>query len=164
MNEHFRNNDLSITVSTKKNLRRNLEKCYGGKLKFIIVKNRLFLYSAKIKTENVIEQLLEERSTPTSTSKIAISIHKEINEMEDTVPWPPQPKDLSPEHFTIPNKLGQFLTVLLSGQDDEGKMSSRIERLRFSLAQDIVYIVTNGRVKSPKSVLLSSTIKQLTQH
>ena len=59
----------------------------------------------------------------------------------------------------LPNILSfqiEFSTVLLSGQDDEGKMSSRIERLRFSLAQDIVYIVTDSRVKTPQSVLLKS--------
>ena len=42
--------------------------------------------------------------------------------MEDTMPWAPQPNDLDPENFSIPEKLEQFLTALLSGQDDENKI------------------------------------------
>ena len=43
-------------------------------------------------------------------------------------------------------------------------MTSRSARLKFSLAQDIVYIVTKGRIKTPKSILLPSSIKQLTNN
>ena len=41
-------------------------------------------------------------------------------------------------------------------------MSSRQARLKHSVAQDIVYIVSNGKVKTPKILLLPSIIKQLT--
>ena len=64
----------------------------------------------------------------------------------------------------MPKKLGQFLTTLITGQEDEEQLNSRSARLRLSLAQDIVYIVTEGRVKTPKSVLLPSNIKQLTNN
>lgn len=40
-------------------------------------------------------------------------------------------------------------------------MNSTKARLRLSLAQGIVYIVTEGRLKTRKSVLLPSIIKQL---
>ena len=58
-------------------------------------------------------------------------------------------------------KLGEFLTTLITGKDDEDGISSRHARLRHSLTQDIVYIVTKGRIKTPKSVLLPNIIKQL---
>ena len=40
-------------------------------------------------------------------------------------------------------------------------MNSTKAKLRLSLAQGIVYIVTEGRLKTRKSVLLPSVIKQL---
>ena len=79
--------------------------------------------------------------------------------MKDEMPWPPQPNDLNPDNFNMPKKLGEFLTTLITGKDDG--ISSRRARLRHSLAQGIVYIVTEGRIKTPKSVLLPSIIKQL---
>ena len=81
--------------------------------------------------------------------------------MKDEMPWPPQPNDLNPDNFNMPKKLGEFLTTLITGKDDDDGISSRHARLRHSLAQGIVYIVTDGRIKTPKSVLLPSIIKQL---
>ena len=55
--------------------------------------------------------------------------------LKDEMHWPPQPSDLEPEKFN-----------------------------RHSVAQDIVYIATNGRVKTPKSLLLPGVIKMLTNN
>ena len=43
-------------------------------------------------------------------------------------------------------------------------MNNRSARIRLSLAQDVVYNVTEGRVKTPKSVLLPTVVKQLTNN
>ena len=61
-------------------------------------------------------------------------------------------------------KLGEFLATLITGKDDQDGISSRHARLRHSLAQDIVYIITKGRIKTLKSVLLPYIIKQLTNN
>ena len=84
--------------------------------------------------------------------------------MKDEMPWPPQPNDLNPDNFKMTKKLGEFLITLITGKDDEDGISSRHARSRHSLAKDIVYIVTKGRIKTPKSVLLPSIIKQLTNN
>ena len=80
------------------------------------------------------------------------------------MPWPPQSNDLEPEKFEIPPKLGQFLKCLMTGQKNEEQMNNRSARIRLSLAQDVVYNVTEGRVKTPKSVLLPTVVKQLTNN
>jgi hypothetical protein len=79
--------------------------------------------------------------------------------MTDTMPWPPQPHDLAPEKFEMPHSLDIFLSRLLSL---ESTLSSRALRLKLSMAQDIVYNITRGRVKTPKCILLPSMIKTLT--
>ena len=64
----------------------------------------------------------------------------------------------------MPKMLGEFLTTLITGKDCDDQMSSRRARLKHSIAQDTVYIVSNGKVKTPKSLLLPSIIKQLTNN
>ena len=56
------------------------------------------------------------------------------------------------------------MATLITGKDDQDGISSRHARLRQSLAQEIVYIITKGRIKTPKSVLLPYIIKQLTNN
>ena len=102
MREHFLKNDFSLTTSTKKDLRRNLEKCFGDKLKFMSIKNRSFLYSSEIDVEKVIKDLLEEREQSCYVAKTARFIHKEVKAMKDEMPWCPQPNDLNPDNFKMP--------------------------------------------------------------
>ena len=94
--------------------------------------------------------------------KTAQAIHNEIKELKEGIPWPLQPNDLQPENFKMPKMPGEFLTTLITGKDCNDQMSSRQARLKHSVAQDIVYIVSNGKVKTPKILLLPSIIKQLT--
>ena len=157
----LRKNDLAITPSTRKNLRRNTEKCFGDKLKIFTLKKRLYVYSAEIDVEHLVKQLLEAREKCAYTVKTAQAIHNEIKELKDGMPWPPEPNDLQPENFKMLKMLGEFLATLITRKDCNDQMSSRQARLKHSIAQDIVYIVSNGKVKTPKSLLLPSIIEQL---
>ena len=96
--------------------------------------------------------------------KAAQAIHNEIKELKDGMPWPPQPNELQPENFKMPKMLGEFLNTMITGRDCDDQMSSRQARLKHSIAQDIVYIVSNCKVKTRKSLLLPSTMKQLTNN
>ena len=75
-----------------------------------------------------------------------------------TLLWPSQTKDLEPEKFALPNKLNLIMKLLLNDKDEQ---SSRTDRLRYSLGQDIIYATTKGRVRTPKSILLPSMVKTL---
>ena len=79
--------------------------------------------------------------------------------MKNEMPWPPQPSDQQPEKFIIPSRLDTFLKVVLTGSVHNNQISGRIAKLKLSFAQDIVYAVSEGKIKTPKSILLSSTIK-----
>ena len=89
--------------------------------------------------------------TNKSTANISAKIRSEIMQ-QGTLPWPPQPHDLSPDKFNIPMHLDLFLSSL---------MCSRLARLKFSVAQNI-YIVSEGRIRTPKSILLPTMVKTLT--
>ena len=75
--------------------------------------------------------------------------------------WQPQPTDLLPEQFHIPRSLNIMLETLLG---EDGYLNNRKTILKHSFAQDLVYAITNGRVKTPKSILLPTLIKSLTNN
>ena len=112
----------------------------------------------------VILDLLKGKNELSNISKIADCIRNEIKEMKDQMPQPPQSRDFEPEKFEMPPKLGQFLTCRMTSQENEEQMNNRSARKRLSLAQDIVCNVTEGRVNTPKSVLLPTVVKQLTNN
>ena len=97
-------------------------------------------------------------------SQVASIIRKEVKDLKDELPWPIQTPDLEPEKFNISRYLNEFLTSLLGGKDDVA-LSSRNATIKYSMGiQDIVYNLNGGRVKTPKSVLLPSIIKTLTNN
>ena len=88
-------------------------------------------------------------------------IRKEIKKMKDTMPWPPQACDLQEEAIKLGPHLSKFMNAVLSGKMTDTN-SQRKSRLKMSLGQDMIFAVSNGRVKTPKSILYPYTIKTLT--
>ena len=89
MEEHLQKKNLMITNSTKKNLRRNIEKSFKKFLEFITFDRKLFIYLENMTVEMVILDLLKEKIELSNISKIAGCIRKEIKEMKDQIPWLP---------------------------------------------------------------------------
>ena len=98
-----------------------------------------------------LQNKLEENITKEKESIVKTAaklIRCEILQMKDTLPWPRQPKDLEPKKFVIPEKLKKFLGKMFH---EEERPNARKSRICYSFAQDIVYAVTNGKVKTPKT-------------
>ena len=97
--------------------------------------------------------------------QISRLINDEIKDLNPQMSWMPKEDDLKPSRTTdyIPHLLDVFLTVLITGKslDSESSSTERTIRLKESFAQDIVFSVTNGVVKTPKSVLFPSVVKAL---
>ena len=111
-----------------------------------------------------LQNKLEENVTKEKESIVKTAaklIRSEILQMKDTLPWSPQPKDLEPKKFVIPEKLKEFLSKMFH---EEERPNARKSRICYSFAQGIVYAVTNGKVKTPKSILLPTMIKSLTNN
>ena len=75
--------------------------------------------------------------------------------------WPIHPFDVKEEQFDVPGCLKRLLTGIITG-DPVPPPSVRVQSLVKSFSQDIVYAVTNGKIKPPKQVLLSYGVKTLT--
>ena len=94
-------------------------------------------------------------------------IRSSILDLENAMSWPPKQADYI--DCNIPNSLYNLLVWIIDGSNDEEfsteqrvKTSSNTDRKVNSFCQDIIYATTKGRVKTPKHVMLSSTIKSLT--
>ena len=76
---------------------------------------------------------------------------------------PPKEQDLYPDKaiLYIPHLLDIFCMVAISGKLNEGdsNVSERSIRLKNSVAQDIVYAVSNGTIKT--HVLFPTVVKSL---
>ena len=55
-----------------------------------------------------------------------------------------------------------FLRYLLTGYNDPGHASQRVQRLLRSFAHDMVYAVTGGHTKPPNNIVLAFTVKSMT--
>ena len=86
---------------------------------------------------------------------LRIQVRNEVREQT----WPPKPDELTEKYIILPACLTHFLQILIGGQ--EALPSERINRLAWSIGQDILHAVTNAQVIMPKHVLLPWVIKTL---
>ena len=91
----------------------------------------------------------------------ASMMRENIKTLKDTMPWPPDVHDIDTSKISITDYLDLFLSTLVSGCSMEST-SSKVNRLKLSIGEELVYAISYGRVKTPKSILYPYTIKSLT--
>ena len=74
--------------------------------------------------------------------------------------WPPDPEDIRQGDFKITELLQLFLQNLFTA---ESPVSERVHRLVKSLAQDMIYCILRGRVKTVKHTQLGIFVKKKTK-
>ena len=158
MRNSFAKEDI-ISNSTKKRLRRKIENDIKT-VKFVNVDGISYMYPKSISTEHLVSMYVKTQNELNSLKKpyneeTAAERHlvesikmvkRDINDLDDEMPWPPQPSDLVPEKLEIPRTLDLMLQTLL--QTADGKLTTRGETLKLSFAQDLVYAVSRGYQKS----------------
>ena len=139
--------------------------------------NKVLVYPSNLKIESLVIDNFELQSDLNRVNQTSLSgdsktvmnaakvLNEKIKNHSVEMPWPPEEKDLDSNNVAeyIPELLDIFCTILLSGQalDRDKSKSDRVVRLQNSLAQDIVYSVSNGAIKTPKSVLFPAVVKAL---
>ena len=126
--------------------------------------DKAVLHFFELKTE--LEALQgPKRNDEENVIKAARLLNNEIKNLNPQMSWPPKEDDLIPSRINayIPHLVDLFLTVLISGKplDSENCCTERTIRLKESFAEDIVFSVTNGVVKTPKNVLFPAVVKAL---
>ena len=89
-------------------------------------------------------------------------LRQEINDMFEnegsSLSWPPTAKYLNDLNFSLPEKLDEFLTSLLTGKKPQ-VTTQKLARLVNSIGQDICRAVTHGSWKLPKHILLCMALR-----
>ena len=164
MEKVFEANNIDVLDSSRFYLRRNLEK-HVDFIKYINVNGLLYDYPKNYSVEELIpehinlskkiECFAKELDQPITTQNITKSGRQMKKEMKNSMPWPPQPNVLAPDKIEIPQSLRAFLETV---------MDTRPARLMNLVAQDIIYNVSAGRIRTVKSVLLPSIVNALTNN
>ena len=154
--------------NAKKNLRRKIERSILN-VSFINVRRQLYIYLDLIEKTDIILMYFKNKfeldnlkSKSNSEKDIdtallhycytTLMMREKIKTLKDTMPWPPDVHDLDASKINITENFDLFLSTLLSGCSMES-MSSKVDRLKLFIAQDLVYAISNGRIKTPKSIL-----------
>ena len=101
---------------------------------FTLRRCHLELLPEYINLSNKVDKLtkdFEELSNMDNVVKCGKQIRKKITDLQDSLPWPPQSRDLAPDKFQIPQRLDVLLKT---------EMKSRPARLDFLLLK-ISYIL-----------------------
>lgn len=101
---------------------------------------------------------MESKRSEDIIDKAALQMRGDIKRQDYRQTWPPQIS----EDMTIPTSVTRFLHTLLTGTTDCSNPSDRVQRLCSSFAQDLVYAITNGKVKPTKHITLPFAVKSLT--
>ena len=94
---------------------------------------------------------------------MAIKIREAILSHPSQMSWPLKEAELKAENVPkcIPNIVKVFTRGLFHGRAQVESETLKTIQKRNSLSQDMVYMVTGGRVRTPKSVLFPSVVKAL---
>lgn len=152
MEEKLKESNSTIKPSTRKNFKRSLETKVPS-IKSLTFGSEVYIYCKSasidgiilryIETKNENDQLKDQyKHEEAQIIKSFDVIRNEIKHLKDTLPWPPQPHDLTPDKVVIPPMLNLALSTLLKGKDD--MLNEKAERLKMSIAQDLIYAVTQG--------------------
>ena len=147
----------------KRNLKRKIESSANG-FRFKNIGRALLIYPDSLTVDALVEkysQIKTELKTMKSSSheeKTAIQagqiIRKQIKNMTDNLNWPPCYNDLTTENIDLGNFVSTFLNVILSGKIGDPE-TSRMHRIKLSLGQDMIYNVSNGRIRTPEKHFVS---------
>ena len=163
----------NISESDKKNLTREVKDMFL-ELCFVHYQyNKALVYSDTLPIDEVVlnnfmlkselEAVKVVEKSENDVIRVARLLYYEVKSHKAQMSWPPNEDELTPEKIPlyIPHLLDVFLTVLISGHSSNSDKSKteKTLRLKESFGQDIVFCVTNGAIKTPKSVLFPSVVK-----
>lgn len=148
LRKHPINNHLSFT---------KVDRDEGGSVSFWLV------YSSNITVANALAQAYALRSKD-RYQDVAFRLRDLIlraYKNSKNIPWPPTANDmeLSSEEI-LPPDLVRFLSIVMAGKEDT-ETSEKTKRLVFSIGQDLCRVVSDGKWKLPKHILLCVTVRHL---
>ena len=178
------------TASSRRKLKSRIKKHYGDSVKFAQPSPNQpeVVYSSSLQVKEVLESCLQTLESHTENENdlqedciddlindessidiyhCGILIHNILSNIEDTMPWPPSPADITHEKIDVPDLLFNLVAYIITGTSmpvSDGKLpvDSDIERLVLSVSQDLINISRKGRIKTVKNIGLAVALRNLT--
>ena len=140
----LKENNTDQNKFAKKNLRKRIERNLPW-MNFVTFENRkVLLYPDSLSADILVEKyfrlkqeinkLQEVADKEQMLMKAATIIRKDILIMEDNMPCPPQPADLTDDKIPVPESLSTFMNILLSGKHTPCRTTRGI-RLKLSICK-----------------------------
>lgn len=145
---------------SKANFESKLKKKYEEELKFSIFHNKKIVGPINREIDNHLFSLLEEKDI---LQNAALILRRKILDIEK-IPLPVdlQTLDLLKGECHVPQTLKDFYLTILADCYNKRKKSNETNRISDSLAQDLIYNVTKGKIKTSKHITLAMSLKSLT--
>lgn len=145
---------------TAHQLQKKIEKNYGKNLRIVNMHNRIVIMPKDSTIPHLIFQQLEESE---QIQKVALLLRKTVLKITKK----PFSSDISVQDLiagecSIPDNLKDFCYSLFGGTNRRRHKSTACQRIVKSVAEDIIYNVSNGSIKTSKHVTLGLSLKSLT--
>ena len=121
-------------------------------MNFLQIGRQCYVYPDTLEISEVITQLETTKKdlkklkalsdAEKSVTKCALTVREEVKEKSVNLSWPQKTSELKNENFHRPKLLDLLYTVLLNGEIKS--RTNKVERLKQSFTQDLVYAITNG--------------------
>lgn len=175
MSQEFEANGIEWKVNDRKNFLRKLT-AKQASINFVHASQKIvLLYPNTLSVESLVlenhslKAELKSLKTASKSDQFLIqsgqTIRNDIRSLKIKMSWPPEEDDLTTERVPqyIPYSLNTFLSALFE-YPKLNHIEQRSEVRKLSIAQDIVFSVSRGEIKTPKSILLTSLVKSLTNN
>ena len=113
--------------------------------------------------------VIAERQSIADIYHTAKLIRSLLLDVEDTLPWPPLPEDIIDSNINLPDPVYNLIAWILTEDNGNDPITSarisvpmKVHMKVQSIAQDLLYCVSNGRVATPKHIALPLNVKSLT--
>lgn len=158
----FKENSIEMnSVFSAQRLEEKILKSFSKDIKFLTIRNKKVVVPKYLQAMD--DRIIENLETENILQKAASILRKLILQMpKNTLPT----KNITTEHsmageVSIPTLLLDFYKTLLGGWRGKRKENMQCGQQVLSYCQDVMFTVHGGHVKTPKHIMLGTTLKSL---
>lgn len=153
--------NVDCTAFSTSSVKQHVADQFKKKIKFIELGRKLFVVSSRMDLETITDEEIRSLIFEQEAVEFAVKYRANILKIKkNALPDHLDSEALSKGECDIPRWLVSFWQVVLRGVDN--RVDSRVDRLSSCFAQDSIYSVTRGQIKTGKHIVLGIGMKSIT--